>query len=222
MGTRLRSILYRGKEAVSVISEEMLAELRRKVAGHMSGKRYAHTLGVEAEMRKMAEIYMPEEVAVAAAAGLLHDITKGMTPEEQLAYCAQNGITVSDTERAAPQILHAKTAVHYIEKHFPDFADPVILSAIGKHTTGSPRMTLLDTMLYIADFIEKGRQYASCQKLRAEFWGGMETATDKKRFLDEMLLAAYNYSLEALARMDAVVSPETLHAKEALLARLNG
>ncbi len=202
------------------MNEEMLASLRKDVQGKMSEKRYLHTLGVEAEMRKMAEIYMPSEISVAAAAGLLHDITKAWSSKEQMQYCAENGIPLSEEEKQAPQLLHAKTAAHYIESNMPQFADEALLSAIRKHTTGSPEMSTLDKMLYIADFIEAGREYDSCRKLRQEFWGKIEDAANKERFLNEMLLAAYTLSLEALARMEAVIAPETLLAKEAILLAL--
>ena len=199
-----------------MINEEMLSSLKETVRTKMSEKRFLHTLGVEAEMQKMAEIYMPGKVALARAAGLLHDVTKAWSEEQQLAYCAENGIRLSPEEKAAPQILHAKTAAHYVERHMPQFAEKSLLSAILKHTTGSAEMTTLDKMLYIADFIEEGRRYDSCRMLRAEFWGGIAAAPDKARFLNEMLLKAYTLSLEALARINATISPETLLAKAAI------
>ena len=198
------------------MNEEAHNSLRLEIRDMMSEKRYLHTLGVEREMRRMAPIFAPNEVERAALAGLLHDVTKAWKSEEQIAYCLQNGLAVTEEEKAAPQILHAKTAAHYIKQKWSLLVDDGILSAIAKHTTGSVEMTTLDKMLYIADFIEEGRTYDSCLKLREEFWSGAEEAKDKERFLDEMLLRAYTLSLEALVRMKAVISPETVLAKEAL------
>ncbi|MBP3436582.1 MAG: bis(5'-nucleosyl)-tetraphosphatase (symmetrical) YqeK [Clostridia bacterium] len=204
-----------------MITEAMLDSLRIDIQKNMGKHRFAHTLGVEREMRRLAEIYMPQKVEKAAAAGLLHDVTKHFSAQEQIAYCRQNGIIISPEEEAAAQILHAKTAAHYIQKRYPSFCDEELVSAVAKHTTGNREMSLLDTMLYIADFMEEGRTYSSCRELRHMFWSGLPQAADKQLFLKQMLLQAYQFSLEALSRCQAVISPETVLARDALLAELS-
>ena len=202
-----------------MITETMLDALREELRMKMNPFRYKHTLGVEKEMRAMAALYMPTDVACAAAAGLLHDITKGFSEEEQFAYCENNGIPISDDERISYRILHAKTGAHYVKKHYPQFADQRILRAIARHTTATEDMSTFDIMLYLADFIEEGRAYADCVALRRMYYENIDLrAADKECFLREVFLKALDLSLKELLHENRAVSLETVRARNQMLA----
>ena len=79
--------------------------------------------------------------------------------KKKLKICAEHHIPVSDFEKEHPFLLHAKLGA-YIAKTKYNVADPEILSAITYHTTGKPEMTMLEKIVYIADYIEPARNKA--------------------------------------------------------------
>lgn len=199
-----------------MITETLLSSLREGLKDEMEDSRYRHTLGVEQEIRALARFFSPETEKTAAAAGLLHDITKGWTPEEHIAFCRTHGISVTEEERAIPALLHAKTAAALIPLKYPALATGEILSAVTKHTTADKDMSVLDALLYIADFTEAGRSYSSCQEVRRLLHEEMKKGTkDKGGLLRYILLTICEASLSALRRMDRPIASGT---REAILA----
>jgi HD superfamily phosphohydrolase YqeK len=196
----------------------MLDELRQSVRPYLSAERYLHTLGVEKEMRALSHFFLPSHITEGAAAALLHDITKRMTFEEQLSYCNENGLAVTDEERAAPSLLHSKTGAHFIRVRFPSFATDAVVSAIQKHTAADEGMSIFDSLLYLADFIEEGRTYSDCIALRRLFYENAENRLrDKELFLNELFLEACNLSLLELIRDNRTVSSKTVVARNEAL-----
>lgn len=201
-----------------MITEKLLDALRNEIKGHMGEKRFRHTLGVEKEMRALAKIYMPHKEADASCAGLLHDITKELSYEEHLSLLKKYGVEISSCEKEPAALLHAKTGAFYAKELYPALVSEEIFSAIWKHTVASAQMSVLDKLLYLADFIEEGRSYASCIALRNEFYAGIQNGEeDKFLFLNEMMIKAYDASLSALSREGLYISPETVMAKEAAI-----
>ncbi len=202
-----------------MITEERLSLLREQIKTEMKPSRYQHTLGVEREMRALARFFLPEMEKEAAAAGLLHDITKAWSEEEHLRFCKERGLEVTEDERLIPALLHAKTAAALIPELYPDLAKEAILSAIAKHTAASPVMSVFDALLYIADYTEAGREYPSCQALRQALHLGMEQTVEEEKafFLRQILMNTYDESLAALKRLGRNVANVTAEAREALL-----
>ena len=117
--------------------------------------RYRHTLGVAYTSAAMAMRY-DFDVEKALLAGLLHDAAKYMTKGEYLRKAAEFGLSVSDTERSSPGLLHAKLGAYFAEHEF-GVTDSDILAAISSHTTGHAAMSLLEQIVCIADYIEPSR-----------------------------------------------------------------
>jgi nicotinate-nucleotide adenylyltransferase len=114
--------------------------------------RYLHTLGVEKEAVTLAARWR-QDAAQARYAALLHDITKPM--QNQLKLCAEYGIIPPEFERAEPKLLHALTA----EARAREWGLPRgTLDAIRWHTTGRAGMSLLEKILYLADYIAPFRE----------------------------------------------------------------
>lgn len=97
-------------------------------------------------------------------AALLHDCTKKLEMDEQLFLCAQYGIELDELERQALKLLHAKTGAAVARDVFG--VDDEIYSAIFWHTTGCANMTLLEKIMYLADYIEPTRDFPGVDKLR--------------------------------------------------------
>ena len=78
----------------------------------------------------------------------------------------EHGIELTEGELRAPAVIHAKLGA-WMAEHKYGITDPEVLSAIACHTTGKPAMSLLDKILYVADYIEPRRDKApNLPKLR--------------------------------------------------------
>jgi len=135
-----------------------LHEIRKKLKKELDKGRYEHTKGVmyTAGCLAMAHGYSIEN---AMLAGLLHDCAKCIPNDEKIALCEKNHILIHPVEYESPYLLHAKLGAFLAEKTY-GVSDPEILHAIKVHTTGEPDMSLLDKIIYIADYIEPGRDKA--------------------------------------------------------------
>ena len=95
----------------------------------------------------------------ALLAGLMHDCAKCMPNAKKLKVAEKHGLEVTEIEQKNPFMLHAKVGALLAEKKY-DIEDQEVLSAIRWHTTGKPDMTLLEKIVYVADYIEPKRDKA--------------------------------------------------------------
>ncbi len=198
-------------------TEEVLL-LRERVRPYLDENRYRHTLGVEKEIRFLAKLYMPEREEELAAAALLHDITKKMPLDEQIELCRQAG---DQGEAVVPQLLHAQSAVPFIGLHFSEFATPLVLQAVKRHTTGDVGMKMADILLYLADFTEEGRTYADCVSLREMLHEGLASdSCDRLNLIYRVLLRAYDLSIRELVEAERPISVKTVAARNDLLQKM--
>lgn len=121
-------------------------------------KRFAHTLGVEFTAAALAMRYQAD-VTDAQIAGLLHDCAKCLTDEKRVDICEKHQIPMTEIERRNPFLLHAKVG-EYLAREKYGITNPDILNAIRFHTTGRENMSLLEKIVFIADYIEPGRRQA--------------------------------------------------------------
>lgn len=129
--------------------------LRKSLGTTLSEKRYYHTEGVAYTAAALAMHYgapLPD----ALLAGWLHDCAKEKTGEELKQICLDNEIPVSLEEAGNLQLLHGKVGA-FVAEHTYGVKQPSVLQAIRWHVTGRPAMTLLEQILYVADFIEPSR-----------------------------------------------------------------
>ena len=153
-----------------------LSWLRAKVMPYLTEKRVAHVLGCENEAVSLANRW-GEDPERAAVAGILHDITKKLSAEEQLKLCEKYGIINDAAEVANPKLLHAKTGAAFARELFGIEDD--IYGAIRWHTTGKPDMTLLEKIIYLADFVEPTRDFPGVEELRELCFEDIDAAMAK-------------------------------------------
>ena len=195
----------------SMMNDALRLELKARLSAH----RFSHTLGVEKEMRALASIYLPDRVEEAASAGLLHDITKEFTREEHLSYARKNGICIEADEQENAALLHSRTGAYYAKEHYPLLITDDIFSAILKHTTADADMSVMDILLYLADFMEEGRGYESCQRLRSFFYTKLsERKLAPELLLFDTLIFALDLSLAVLERERCKISDRSRRARE--------
>ena len=143
--------------------------------------------------------YSEKELEEITLAGLLHDCAKYLSSEDKISKCESYGIPVSDYERKNPELLHAKLGACFANEIY-GVTDSEILSAIIWHTTGCPDMSLLDKIVFIADYIEANRDKAEdLPKVR-------ELAF---KDIDACLLLILEDTIAYLARKKSVTDPMT-------------
>ena len=133
-------------------------KLRKKVKDVMTKARYEHTLGVEFTAASLAMRY-GVDIDKAEIAGLLHDCAKCIDDEDKFDDCKKYKIELTDVEKRNPFLVHSKLGAVYANKLY-GIDDEEVISAIRFHTTGKPDMTLLEKIIFIADYIEPGRDKA--------------------------------------------------------------
>ena len=138
-------------------------ELLGKVAAAMSERRFRHVLGVEQTAIALAELYGCD-VTKASLAALLHDYAKEVEDKVFLALIDQKNLD-SDLKQWGNNIWHGVVGAYLIADTF-GLADQEILQAIQRHTVGACQMTLLDKVLYVADYIEPGRDFPAVAEAR--------------------------------------------------------
>ncbi len=174
-------------------------EMRKGILSRLHGYRYEHTLGCERAARLLAERF-GGDVEKAGFAAILHDITKHLSPQEQLNLCAKYGIIPCNVEKSEPKMLHGKTAAAIARVEYGAPED--VCEAIACHTTGKHGMTLLDKILYLADYIEETRDFPRVEKAR-------ELA---RLSLDRALLYCYDQTLTELIARGKLIHSDTIGA----------
>ena len=136
--------------------------------------RYAHILGVARFADRLAHVH-GEDAARARLAGMLHDLARLWPPQRLLEEAKLRGLPIDDFERANPIVLHARLGAELARENY-GVEDPAVLSAIRSHTLGASQMSRLDEILYLADALEPGRDFAERAQLERLALRDLESA----------------------------------------------
>lgn len=133
-----------------------IKKITKALEKELDAKRFEHTIGVEYTAAALAMAH-GASVKDAQMAGLLHDCAKSVPDEKKISLCEKYGLTINDVERVNPGLLHAKLGSYFAEHEY-GVDNPDILGAIEWHTTGKPNMSLLEKIVFVADYIEPSRK----------------------------------------------------------------
>ena len=147
--------------------------LRERAYKFLKPSRVPHVAGCEHEAVKLAERW-GEDPGDAAEAGILHDITKKLTMPEQLKLAEKYGIVFDALELLNIKLTHAITGAALSRDLFG--VTDRVYDAIRWHTTGRPDMTLLEKIIYLADYIEPTRDFDGVEPLRALAYEDIDAA----------------------------------------------
>ena len=136
--------------------DERILKIQHTLKKELDENRYHHTLGVMYTSASMAMRY-DVDVQKALYAGLLHDCAKCIPGDKKIRLCEKYDLSVSPVERENPSLLHARLGAYLAHEKY-GVEDKEIIHAIESHTTGRPGMTMLEKIVYIADYIEPGRR----------------------------------------------------------------
>lgn len=132
-----------------------IEKIIEKIKKVQSEKRFNHTLGVSYTAASLAMKY-DENIESARLAGILHDCAKHVDSAKSIDLCDKYNIKISIIERENPYLLHGKVGALIAKKKF-GIVDEDILNSITYHTTGRANMSLLEKIIYVADYIEPNR-----------------------------------------------------------------
>jgi nicotinate-nucleotide adenylyltransferase len=195
--------LYGTKEDLRNLPFSLLKE--KSLALHKE-KRVAHVIGCSETAAALARRWGADETD-AARAGILHDVTKALDGREQLLLCEKYGIMTDTFEQTNTKLLHAKTGSAVAREIFGE--NDAVCNAIYWHTTGKADMSLLEKILYLADYIEPNRAFEGVERVRALAFENLDAA----------LLLGLNMAMEELQREGKPLGQRSLEAREYLLQR---
>ena len=176
-----------------------MPELEQVVIRLLNPNRVKHVLGCRDTAVELARRWGADETD-AARAGILHDITKALDGPLQLTLCDAYGKVLSDFSKKYPKTLHALTGSLVAERIFGE--NQAVVSAIESHTTGKADMNLLETIIYVADYMEPNRNFPGVERLRELAYSDITAA----------LKLGLEMTLEHLKRQGSEVSPESREA----------
>lgn len=188
-------------------TDERIIELIRS---RLELRRFQHSLNVAESALYLAEKYGGDKKK-AYTAGLLHDVMKNASPEEQLKVISDAGLELLPEERANRKLWHAIAGAAYV-RTVMGIDDGDIYLAVRYHTTGRAGMTLLEKIVYLADYISAERNYNG--------------ADDMRRLCEESMDAAILYALEFgipdLVKKGSVIHPDSVDLYNEVIIRKQG
>ena len=178
-------------------------KLEQVVISLLNPNRVAHVLGCRDTAVELAKRWGADETD-AARAGILHDITKALDGPLQLTLCDAYGKILNDFSRRYPKTLHALTGSLVAERIFGE--NKAVVDAIRSHTTGKADMNLLETIIYVADYMEPNRKFPGVERLRELAY----------RDITGALKLGLDMTMEHLRDQGSEASPESREALEYL------
>lgn len=153
-------------------------ELEKLLQARLTNKRYKHVLRVEETAIELAEQYPEADVDKASIAALLHDYAKEDSENHLSEFKDYPGY---DPEwlNYGSAIWHGPLAAMIANTRF-GVKDEDILQAVWSHTIGSYDMTLDQKILFIADYIEPGRDFKGVEQARDLAKTDLDAAVDFK------------------------------------------
>lgn len=135
-----------------------LREIKKTLKETLSKSRYKHSIGVAYTAQCLAMRY-EYDLEKAYLAGLIHDCAKATPDKDKINECKENNIEIGRQEELLPHLLHSKLGAFKAKKEY-GIEDADILNAVRYHTTGRANMSLLEKIIFVADYIEPGRDKA--------------------------------------------------------------
>lgn len=199
----IKNKLYKDVENV------MLNQYRNIIKERMSEKRYIHSINVEKAAVSLAKKY-GGDVQKAAIAGILHDITKETSFDEQREIINNSGYKLSELEETNQKLWHSISGAMYVRDTL-GIKDPDIINAILYHTTARANMSVLEKIIYLADYIGEERDFDGVDEIRKKVDEG----------LDIGMLAGLSFSLKSLVEREATIDPDTFEAYNEVVNEIN-
>ena len=182
-----------------------LENIEKYVKQHLSEKRFYHSCCVMQKCEELAKIYNID-IDTAKKIGITHDIAKEMTDEEKLNYVINNKIPFNSIEKHNLSLLHAKIGADIAKKIF-NFSNDMC-EAIKYHCTGKANMSMLEKILYIADWTSEDRTFENAIKIKEVL---------EASGIDSAILVALNMVIQEQLEKNKEIHIDTINARNFLL-----
>lgn len=183
---------------------------RRIIKDKLDEEVYRHSLGTAVTAAELAELY-GADTGKAYLAGLVHDYGKRYAKSELLHRAKLMGLSLDRVSRRQKRLLHAPVGAALVKAEL-GIDDPDIIGAVSCHTTGCSGMTLLQKIVYLADYIEPGRDFYGLEAVR------ILARTD----LNRALLSAVDNSIRSVLERGFMLHQRSVVFRNCLLAELAG
>ncbi len=177
------------------------SEIIKKLQSALDPERFEHSLRVEKVAVALAQKY-GVSVKKASQAALLHDYARKYDRNGLLKQAKRLKVKIDEVSRFEPKLLHADIGAILAQRDF-GIKDKEVLNAIRKHTVGSPRMTKLEKIIYLADHVEEGRDISGLKQLRKL----------AMRNLDKAIVESTSKSLSFLVKKGAPINAGTIQTR---------
>lgn len=186
--------------------EKIITLIRSK----LNADRFNHSLNVADSAKELALSY-GADADKAYTAGLLHDVMKNASEEEQLGVLSEAGIELMPVERENKKLWHAIAGAAYV-KFVMGIDDRDIIRAVRYHTTGRSGMSLLERIVYLADYISADRNYNGVEDMRRLC----------KSDSDEAILYALTFGIPDLVSKGRVIHPDSIDLYNEVIIKKQG
>lgn len=186
--------------------EKIITLIRSK----LNADRFNHSLNVADSAKELALRY-GANADKAYTAGLLHDVMKNASPEEQLGVLSEAGIELMPVERENKKLWHAIAGAAYV-KFVMGIDDRDIIRAVRYHTTGRAGMSLLERVVYLADYISADRKYNGVEDMRRLCQADS----------DEAILYALTFGIPDLVSKGRVIHPDSIDLYNEVIIKKQG
>ncbi len=178
------------------------------IKGRMGERRYIHSVNVSESAVRLAKVYGADEEK-AKIAGILHDCCKEIEKDEMLQIIADGGIILDAVEQNSSKLWHAIAGSVYIQNEL-GIDDEDIINSVRYHTTGRAGMSLLEKVIFTADFISAERDYPDVDVMR------------KKAFedLNSAMLYALKFTIKDLSRRELPIHSNAVDCYNDILINL--
>lgn len=166
----------------------------------LSEYRFHHSVCVAESAVALAKRFGADEEK-ARVAGILHDVMKEASLEEHLAECEKAGVQMSELELKNKKLHHQISGAAFVKCEL-GIEDEDIINAIRFHTTARENMSLLEQIIYLADYISDDRDYEDVDVMRRKVSQGLESG----------MLYAMRYTIVDLANHARPIHPDTVSA----------
>lgn len=178
-------------------------DIRKKLYLSLTPKRFLHTRGVAEEAKKLAAVYGcdPDK---AYLAGLLHDCAKDLGRQRSAELCKKYSVELDRVLKTQPDLIHSFLGAVLAQKEY-GVNDEDIINAIRYHTTGRPDMSVLEKIIYLADFFEPSRKsFDGMERIRSLAYEDTDAAMD----------FSLNHTIDYNSKKNRLIHPLSLRAAE--------
>jgi len=186
-----------------------IEEARQIIKPIMTNKRYEHTLRVAETAVELAKIY-DADLYEAELAALLHDYAKCLELDELRRWIETNPLP-KDLLLHHYELWHGPVGALMVKRKF-GINQQAILDAIHYHTTGRAHMSKLDMIIFLADYIEPGRDFPGLEEVREI----------GKTNLEKGCWLASRNTIQYLMAKKSAIYPESFHAYNDLTTKIYG